>query len=299
VLHEGPVSAQLSLTELSHLRAHFIADKGWAEFKAVAAQMIARDRLLASAASFERVVLWFEHDLFDQLQLLQLLAWFADHDRGRARLDMLCIDSFPGIPDFAGLGEIAPDQMASLRGSEQPVTAEQLALGKAGFEAFGAGEPRLLAEFLQREFSPLPHLRPALARILEEFPWQGDGLARSRRQLLWSVKSCGGDLAAMFRACAHMEAARYLGDIIFLDYADGLAETSEPALHFIESESVEETSPWQQLVLLTRFGENLLNGHADFVEANGINRWIGGVHLTRDDWRYSPTTRTLLPTGIG
>jgi hypothetical protein len=134
--------------------------------------------------------------------------------------------------------------------------------------------------------------------MVEEYPWQGDGLARSRRQLLWSVKTCGGDLAAMFRACTHMEEARYLGDIIFLDYADGLAEAPEPALHFIESESAEESSPWQQLVLLTRFGEQLLNGQADFVAANGINRWIGGVHLTSDRWRYSPTTKALLPTSI-
>jgi hypothetical protein len=298
VLHEGPVSAQLPLTTLSHLRAHFLADKGWAALETVQAQMSARDRLLASAAGFDRIVLWFEHDLFDQLQLLQILSWFADHERGRAHLDMLCIDSFPDLPDFGGLGELGPEQMAALRGREQPVTAAQLALAKAGFEAFGAGEPRPLVEVLQRDFSPLPHLRPALARMLEEYPWQGDGLARSRRQLLWSVKTCGGDLAAMFRACTHMEAARYLGDIIFLDYADGLAEASEPALHFIESASTEESSPWQQLVLLTRFGERLLGGDADFVAANGINRWIGGVHLTRDRWRYDPTTKTLLPTGI-
>jgi hypothetical protein len=188
--------------------------------------------------------------------------------------------------------------MAFLRGREQPVTAEQLALGKAGFAAFGAGEPRPLVEILQRDFSPLPHLRPALARMLEEYPWQGDGLARSRRQLLWSVKTCGGDLAAMFRACTHMEDARYLGDTIFLDYADGLAEAAEPALHFIESASTEDSSPWQQLVLLTRFGEQLLSGDADFVAANGINRWIGGVHVTRDRWRYNPATKTVLPTDI-
>jgi hypothetical protein len=298
VLHEGPVSAQLPLATLSHLRAHFLADKGWAELETAQAQMIARDRLLASAADFDRIVLWFEHDLFDQLQLLQILSWFADHDRGRTRLDMLCIESFPGLPDFGGLGELAPEQMASLRGREQPVTAAQLALAKAGFEAFGAGGPRPLVEILQRDSSPLPHLRPALARMLEEYPWQGDGLARSRRQLLWSVKTCGGDLAAMFRACTHMEEARYLGDAIFLDYADGLAEASEPALHFIESGAAEDSSPWQQLVLLTRFGERLLSGAADFVAANGINRWIGGVHLARDRWRYNPTTKTVLPTGI-
>jgi hypothetical protein len=296
VLHEGPVSAQLPLVTLSHLRAHFIADKGWGDLETVQAEMTARDRLLAAAADFERIVLWFEHDLFDQLQLLQLLSWFADHDRGRARLEMLCIDSFPGLPDFGGLGELAPEQMASLRGREQPVSAEQLALGKAGFEAFGAGDPRLLVEFLQRDSAPLPHLRPALARMLEEYP--GKATAGRSRGSCCGASTCGGDLAAMFRACMHMEAARYLGDVIFLDYADGLAEATEPALHFIESASTEDASPWQQLVLLTRFGEQLLNGEADFIAANGINRWIGGVHLKTDRWRYSPATKTVLPTGI-
>lgn len=298
VLHEGPVPADLPLTELSHLRARFIADKGWAEFKEVAAEFTARDRLLLAAADFDRVVLWFEHDLFDQLQLLQLLAWFADHDRGGAGLDLLCIDRFPGVTNFGGLGELSPEQMATLVGREQPVTAAQMALGKAAFAAFGARQPGDLVALLRRDLSPLPYLHAALGRVLEEYPWQGDGLSRSQRQLLWSVKTCGGDLAAMFRACALMEEARYLGDIVFLDYAIGLADAPEPALHFIDSDSDGESSAWQQLVLLTRFGEQLLGGDADFVGANGSSRWIGGVHLTRDDWRYSPATKTLLPTGM-
>ena len=29
-------------------------------------------------ADFDRIELWFEHDLYDQLQLLQILAFFAD-----------------------------------------------------------------------------------------------------------------------------------------------------------------------------------------------------------------------------
>jgi hypothetical protein len=32
---------------------------------------------------------------------------------------------------------------------------------------------------------------------------------------------------------------------------------------------------------------------ADLVDANGINRWIGGVHLSNNPWRYDPQMRTL------
>ena len=161
VLHEGPVQAHLPLAELSHIRARFIADKGWGTFEEVAAAFAARDHLLQASADSDRVVLWFEHDLFDQLQLLQLLAWCAAHDRGKARLDLLCIGDFPGVADFGGLGELTPAQMASLRGRERPVTEAQLELGRIGFQAFGADDPERLAAFLRRDLSSLPFLRGA------------------------------------------------------------------------------------------------------------------------------------------
>src|SRR5215468_11030150 len=114
VLHEGPVPAQLSLPELSALRVRFLADKGWGEREAIAAEFVARATQLQSCSRYDRIVLWFEHDLFDQLQLLQLLAWFAADDRGRAALFLLCIGSYPGVPDFHGLGDLTAAQMASL-----------------------------------------------------------------------------------------------------------------------------------------------------------------------------------------
>jgi len=299
VLHEGPVSAQLELAELSILRARFLADKGWGERAAVAADFAARDSLLQSCAGFDRIVLWFEHDLFDQLQLLQLLAWFAGHDFGNAELLLLCIGSYPGVPDFAGLGQLTATQMAALQGSEWPVSEVQLALGLAGFQAFGSDDPCGLAAFLWRDLAPLPYLRPALARLLEEYPWQGDGLSRSQRQLLRSVMTCGGDLTAMFRACAEQEEARYLGDTVFLDYALNLALPPLPALRFIDGRPPKdpESRAWQRPLQLTAFGRQLLTGGADLIHAVGINRWIGGVHLTGDRWRYDPQTASVREVG--
>jgi hypothetical protein len=299
VLHEGPVSAQLPLATLRICGAHFLADKGWAELETAQAQMIARDRLLASAADFDRIVLWFEHDLFDQCSCCQILSWFADHDRGRARLDMLCIESFPGLPDFGWLGELAPERMASLRGREQPVSAAQLALAKAGVRGVRSGRAAAACrDSATRDSSPLPHLRPALARMLEEYPWQGDGLARSPPAAAVERQDLRRRSRAMFRACTHMEERalsrrRHLPRLCRRSRRG--VGTGTP---FHRKRAAEDSSPWQQLVLLTRFGERLLRGAADFVAANGINRWIGGVHLARDCWRYNPTTKTVLPTGI-
>lgn len=300
VLHEGPVSAALPLSEMSPIRARFISDKGWADFGHAKAQFAARDRTLESAGDFDRIVLWFEHDLFDQLQLLQLLSWFATHERGAARLELLCIGTYPRHTEFRGLGELRPDELAALRGQERPVTDAQLELAWLGFQAFGSDSPERLVAFLRRDLTPLPYLRGTLSRLLEEYPWQFDGLSRSRRQLLRSAPQCDGNLRRMFSTCAEMEEARYLGDRIFLDYAIDLATMRQSPLQFVDGEPPEDDSPaaWAQQVMLTAFGARVLAGAADFVAANGINRWVGGVHLMRDNWRYSPAAKTVLPTSL-
>ena len=84
VLHEGPVPAGLDASALREVRARFLADSEWASFDAVLADLEARDATLASANERE-IVLWFEHDLYDQLQLLQVLDTLADRRDGCAR----------------------------------------------------------------------------------------------------------------------------------------------------------------------------------------------------------------------
>jgi hypothetical protein len=294
ILHEGPVPGGLPLPELSRVRARFLADKGWADAATVFADFEARDRALLSAGAFDRVALWFEHDLYDQLQLLQLLAWFAEN-RGAAALQMLFIDGYPGMPRFGGLGELDANQLSGLRGSERAVAEEQLDLGRLGFEAFTSETPERMIVFIERDLTALPYLPAALERLLEEYPALGDGLARSQRQLLSAIGPCRGDLGEMFAFCAKAEQARYLGDIAFLDYASVLAAPPQPALRFesVDPKSGGREARWQRRVSLTPFGERLLAGEADFISANGIDRWIGGVHLTGGDWRYDRQARRL------
>ena len=81
VLHEGPVDASLSLEELSKQRARFIAGNNWDDFSHVSGDFTERDRVIRHLDYFDEVVLWFEDDLYDQLQLIQLLDFFS---RGKA-----------------------------------------------------------------------------------------------------------------------------------------------------------------------------------------------------------------------
>ena len=51
---------------------------------------------------------------------------------------------------------------------------------------------------------------------------------------------------------------------------------------------------WDQEVLLTEKGREVLRGDKDRVRLNGIDRWLGGVHLSEDTpWRWDAHAQTL------
>ena len=74
-MHHGPFPADLDLASLSKVRARYLAGPGF-DAAEVERDFQLRDEHLRGATQYDRIVLWFEHDLLDQLQILQLLDWF-------------------------------------------------------------------------------------------------------------------------------------------------------------------------------------------------------------------------------
>jgi hypothetical protein len=195
VLHEGPVDPRLSLADLSAVRARFIADSGWAAHEDAASQFRERDERLQRCAADEEVVLWFEHDLYDQLQLVQLLAWFHAHPH--PRLTLVCEDEY--------LGEMAPSRAAALFASRREVAPEQLQLGWEAWIAFPIG----IESFLMKDLSRLQFLEAALKRYREE--------PRRTEELIIDALAGGPlELGELFRRTQEKDEPRFLGDSVFL-----------------------------------------------------------------------------------
>jgi hypothetical protein len=175
VLHDGPAPEGLSPAELSEVRVRFLADAGWADADAAASAFARRDAALAGSAEEGEIVLWFEWDLDDQLQLLQILDRLAGQDRA-AEVSLV---------DYAGyLGHLAPSELVALFPRRTPVTAEQLQLARRAWAAFRSPDPTSIEELVRGDTGALPHLAPALRRHLEEFPDVGAGLSHTERQIL-------------------------------------------------------------------------------------------------------------------
>jgi hypothetical protein len=261
VLHDGPVPAGLSLEGTSDARARFLSNGGAGPFAEVRAELGLRDTALRAARN---VVLWFEHDLYDQLQLLQLLATLADQPE--TSTELINIGEFPGVIPFYGLGQLSAPQLASLWPRRRRVTPEQLALGTRAWNAFTSPEPMALRQLLRDDLDALPFLRAALARLLEEFPSAPDGLSRTERQILRAVAGGHQRFAEIFPANQQQEAAPFLGDTTVRERIERLTHARTPLLT-------------RDPITLTPAGRRVLAGEIDARQLNGIDRWIGGVHL--------------------
>ena len=228
------------------------------------------------------VVLWFEHDLYDQLQLLQALALAGD-----ARLELIQAD--------ADLGPLPPDGLEALWPRRRPVSLHTRALAREAWDAFRAPEPTGLVELLDRDLPALPHLGPALHRLLEELPDAQTGLSRTERQLLEPLLDGPNRPFELYLASQAREEAVFLGD----------------------------AWAWKRLAELVPLVEELpapppLGDPREFLSARRdadaarprgaggrrptassfapVDRWLGGTHVD-GAWRWDAATRRLRPPG--
>ncbi len=216
VLHEGPVPNNLSLANLSQIRAEFIAAQGWGNRREIAQSFAERDQIISRFQEHDEVVLWFEHDLYDQLQLIQILAWFAACDLLiPTKLKLICIGEYPGVQSFFGLGQLNSDQLAALYPQRKLLTRAQIKSGLTAWQAFTASDPTEITTLLAGDTSALPFLKNALRRHLQQFPSSGNGLGRSEQQILAAIAAGNHTPAEIFHADQALEEAVFMGDSTF------------------------------------------------------------------------------------
>jgi hypothetical protein len=225
VLHEGPLD-DVSADELRKLRARFLAAHGWGSAEEIAADLRRRDEVLDDAVREGRpIVLWFEHDLFDQLQLIQILSRLGDTRPGQIRL--VQADVYLGNLDAAALARLEPAN----------VPPETIELGRDAWLAVCREE---IEAFLERDTSALPYLAAALRRLLEE----RHEPSRTKRQILGALAAGPKGREELFVANQAAEDAIFLGDTWFFLRLDELAQDGLVT----ETGAVELTARGRELV---------------------------------------------------
>jgi hypothetical protein len=250
-----------------------------------------RDRTLAAGRDGE-YLLWFEADLYDQLQLAQILAGLGGLGVAPGRVTLVCIGEYPGIAHFGGLGELEPGQFPGLLAAATPLTAEALDLGAAAWAALRAPDPAGLGRIAASRSPELRFLGEAFDRLSREYPSTRDGLSLTERRLLATTPADGAPAGTVFARLGQREARPYLADLFAFRIMARLAGGRVPLLE-LDPPAGEVTAATR--LRPTEAGRRVLRGEADHVALNGIDRWVGGVHLRGPEspWRWDEGTESI------
>jgi hypothetical protein len=274
VLHEGPVPAQPP-AQLRETRARFLAAAGLTDLQTARTRLRARDERLDAVDFSTKLVLWFEDDLYDQLQLVQVLDRLAEGSAATRRSRPLGPVQLVVLP--RGQRTFLRDRLAAARSLREA----DYTLARRVWAAVTAADPRRLQDAWLAGTPGLPDLAPALERLLEEHPATTDGLARTERQILAALADGPLAPAALFTAATAAEARPFHGDATLWWRARRLAP-------------LVEQRPDGRFALGAE-GARVLGGEADAAALLApLDRWVGGVHHAgAPAVRWDPATRRL------
>lgn len=289
VLHEGPVPMTAEPIELSEVRVRYLNDKWGVDADA---DFGAREGLLGDVSDFERISLWFEHDLYDQLQLVQVL--------DRLSVDMPTEDlSLVQADDY--LGHYGPDDIGVWQDRSVSVSQDQLDIAIKSWHALRQETPEAWCALLETDLSALPHLQAAVLRMLEELPSAQGGVSRTERHILEIIDAGHTQPGKIFKAYQACEEAQFMGDWSFFDRLDGLAMAAEPLLicaadvRFAPGLGDAAFQEYlQNSYRLSDFGQAVLAGEQDHAQTNVIDFWWGGTFVTNEKlWRWDGLKQEL------
>jgi len=253
--------------------------------------------LCALPDGYGRIALWFEHDPFDQLCLAYVLAHLAANELGDVKIELISAEGFPGVAHFIGIGQLCrqPESLIALWQARVEVNASMIAFGARCWQAFIASDPTPLWHLTQEESAPLPLMRHAFYRMLQELPWVDNGLSLTERLALKIIDKEGPiTLDKVFQfLMTEVEPLPYLGDIMFLSVVRPLWSGKVAALSVL---SCDATKPplQQDLLCINDVGKALLAGELHWLSLNASEndfseRWMGGVltNASGRGWHWS------------
>jgi hypothetical protein len=287
ILHEGPITA-VDLAASSAERAPYLARRFGLSEADIAAEFAVRDALVRRHGEFDRIALWFEHDLYDQLQLVQVLAFLATVRR-REGVALIQADEF--------LGRQTAQTILRFAERARPIEEDDLDLATRVWHELTLPTPEAIAARAMSP-APLPFLPAALRRFLEELPAPANGLSRTEQTVLDLIADGVADPHALFSDMIGREEAAFMGDWSFRRLVEDLAHADVPLIDGLPAGDEDTDGFFEAELSLTMAGDDVREGGEDHIKLSGLDRWWAGTHLLgRDVWRYDREARRLVRPG--
>ena len=175
VLSEGPVVSDFASPDFWEKRMEFMSAFFGADVKGFKVECIDEFDKINNVPRYDELVLWFEYDLFCQVNMLGILHFLAKPEYQKMKISLICVGSEKGNKKLIALGEIAPDNFKSLFEKRTTLNQEDLSYASSAYLAYCNNDPQQL--IIQVHDHPkFPYLKGAIAAHFKRFPFKNSGL---------------------------------------------------------------------------------------------------------------------------
>ncbi|WP_445505494.1 DUF1835 domain-containing protein [Niallia sp. 03091] len=175
---------------------------------------VKQNQLLDDIPRTTEVILWFEHDRYDQTMLIYLLQELSL--KGFEKISMVTINQYPGIEPFYGLGQLSSLQLKELyERVKQPISLEQIEEAIAAWEAYTSSNPDKIKQWIASSKNKLPFLKQALLTHLSYFPAANNGLNEVETLVLTYLKNKRCSFTELFQYISGQRINDGLSDLHF------------------------------------------------------------------------------------
>jgi len=274
----GPLPPLDSLDDWRDVREAYLQSL---DFEDVGVSFAERPRDLLTngdrLTSAESITLWLGTGLAEQLLLAWSVALLRRLDVDPEGLRIVQFDRH-GHHEVVGAGVLHPSELArhpAATSLDAAATDEAL----SAWYAVTSTQPTDLLAFLNRTPRALPFLQRGLSSLLYHYPHVDTGLNAWEHQLLRYVGEVGPRaIRAVGYTMAHdMDFPEWMADVYLFERLHRLANEALPRPLLTLSGDI--TTLRGAEVRLTEHGEAILAGRGNAVAWNGIDDWVGGVHL--------------------
>ncbi|WP_116217717.1 DUF1835 domain-containing protein [Allomuricauda sp. ARW7G5W] len=140
-------------------------------------------RSLCNHKQQDQIVLWFEYDLFCQINMLAVLSWLKTHRR-HAEISLVCSGKEDETDKMYGLNELSDEKLLKLYEDRTILTQDDIEFADYVWQLYCSDNPIRLENLIAHNDFQFEYLADALKTHLKRFPSIKNGLNELENKIL-------------------------------------------------------------------------------------------------------------------
>ncbi len=271
VLSDGPVHIEFGSDAFWNVRDSFMTPEFNLESGQYLKDIISFKTLEERLSQYQEIVLWFEYDLFCQINMIALIQWIGQQGLD-STISLVCVGKIDDSDQLFGLGKIAAMRYTELLESRLKLGAREFDFCSDVYEGYCSSDPNDLYNYILLSFSGFAYLPDALEVHLKRFPNKETGLTEIEGKLVSFIKAGETDKTKLIGKMLHWQRYHGFGDQQYSNVLNRL----KPLFEDFETLALKSKLNKEEI-------EKLVNR----------DHRLGGAKLC--DWYWNDQEKTLIP----